>query len=341
MFFFVVLPMAKPWLFGALTIVALETLADFGTVSIFSVDTFTTAIYKTWTGFFSIQTAQQLASLLLLTILVFFCLAEFLWRKKRSYAVPDLQHSYQRIKLHGWLKAIVIGYVLLLAFFSALLPLGVLFYWVAGIYRQLPFDYTVLSNSAIIALGAGAIATFFALLVNLAKHNLSDNRIHRVASILLLLGYAVPGTVLAVAVVRFFDYFLPIAGLLISLFFALVIRYAAVFTTNFDRALQRIPTAFRDVSHALGRSGTTTLRRIYLPLLAPSIGYTFLIVVIETLKEMPLTLMTRPFGWDTLAVKIFEYTSEGQWDKASYPAFWLVLLGLVPVYFFSHLYHKV
>lgn len=332
--------MAKPWLFGALTIVALETLADFGTVTIFAVDTFTTAIYKTWTGFFSIQTAQQLASLLLLAILVFFCLAEFFGCEKKSYAVQDLQHCYRRIKLHGWLKGVVIGYALSLAFFSAILPLGVLFYWVTEVYQQLPFDHTVLINSAIIAIGAGTLATFFALLINLAKHNLSNNRIHRVASNLLVLGYAVPGTVLAVAVVRFFDSLLPVAGLLISLFFALVIRYAAVFTTNLDHALQRIPRIFRDVSHALGRSGITVLRRLYLPLLAPSIGYTFLIVVIETLKEMPLTLMTRPFGWDTLAIKIFEYTSEGQWDKASYPALWLVLLGLIPVYFFSHLYHK-
>ena len=331
--------MAKPWLFGGLTIVALETLADFGTVTIFAVDTFTTATYKAWTGFFSVQTAQQLASLLLLIILVFFCLTEFFGRKKKSYAVQDLQHRYRRIKLDGWLKYTVISYASLLAFFTAILPLGVLFYWVADVY--LPFDHTVLINSAVIAIGAGVIATFFALLVNLAKHSLSDNGVHRFASNLLLLGYAVPGTVLAVAVVKFFDSFLPVAGLLISLFFALVIRYAAVFTTNLDNALQRIPRAFRDVSHALGRSGITVLRRLYLPLLAPSIGYTFLIVVIETLKEMPLTLMTRPFGWDTLAIKIFEYTSEGQWDKASYPALWLVLLGLVPVYFFSHLYHKV
>ena len=333
--------MAKPWLFGALTIVALETLADFGTVTIFAIDTFTTVIYKTWTGFFSVQTAQQLASLLLLAVLVFFCLTEFFGRKKKSYAVGDLQHCYRRFRLRGWQKITVIGYASLLAFFAAILPIGVLFYWVTDVYRELPFDHTVLINSAIIAIGAGGIATFFALSVNLAKHTLNDTRSHRLASKLLLLGYVVPGTVLAVAVVRFFDYFLPIAGLLISLFFGLVIRYAAVFTTNLDHALQRIPRAFRDVSHALGRSGITVLRRLYLPLLAPSIGYTFLIIVIETLKEMPLTLMTRPFGWDTLAVKIFEYTSEGQWDKASYPALWLVLLGLVPVYFFSHLYHKV
>lgn len=346
MFFFVVLPISKPWILGALTLVSLEILADFGTVTIFAVDTFTTTIYKLWTGFFSIQTAQQFASLLLLVILFFFLLSDF-FNTKKKYAVHDHKQSFGRIKLQGLTKWVAFFLSTILSFFTTVLPIGVLLYWVSDSYQDISLaDFKILSNSAIIALASGGIATILAILLVLTKHSLSSSKLVKVMAKFLVFGYAVPGTVLAVSVFAFLNFIFSsifpagrylLGNSLLVLFFGLAVRYSAIFTINLDKALQRIPQSLHDASLTLGRSGLSMFRRVHLPLLAPSILYTFLIVVIETLKEMPLTLMTRPFGWDTLAVKIFEFTSEGQWDKASYPALLLLLLGVIPIYFFSGL----
>ena len=137
-----------------------------------------------------------------------------------------------------------------------------------------------------------------------------------------------------------FSSFFPAAlyllnGSLLVLLFGLAVRYTAIFTLNLDRAQLRIPHVFADVSSTLGQVGFAMFRRVHLPLLLPALFYTFLIVTIEVLKEMPLTLMTRPFGWDTLSVSIFEFTSEGLWEQAAYPSLLLVAVGTVPVYFFS------
>ena len=342
MFFFVVLPIARPWLYGALIIVSLEVLADFGTVSLFATETFTTAIYKAWTGFFSIDLARQLASLLLIAILVFFLLAEF-FQSRRRYEVHDSRCVFRRIVLRGWTKIAALVFAILLSLCAAVLPVAVLLFLIVGA-EDFVFDHTVLFNSVLIALAAATVATLLAVLLNFAKYMLAASVSIKITSRLLLFGYAVPGSVLAVSVFTFLHYgsenFLPVAlpllnGSLLVLLFGLAVRYTALFTLNLDRALQRIPCVFSDVSHTLGYAGFAMFRRVHLPLLRPALLYTFLLVTIEVLKEMPLTLMTRPFGWDTLAVSIFTFTSEGMWSRAAYPALLLVLAGMLPVYFFS------
>ncbi len=342
MFFFVVLPISRPWLYGALIIVSLEVLADFGTVSIFATETFTTAIYKAWTGFFSITTAQQLASLLLVAILGFFLLAEF-FKSRRRYEVHDSATSFRPIVLRGSAKVAALTFAVVLALCVAVLPVGTLLLLVSET-ESIVFDHTVLRNSAVIALAAAAVATGLAVLLSCSRYLLATSQLSKVTGQLLLFGYAVPGSVLAVSVFAFLHYvfsrFFPAAlyllnGSLLVLLFGLAVRYTAVFTLNLDRALYRIPAVFADVSVTLGQAGFAMLRRVHLPLVWPALLYTFLLVTIEVLKEMPLTLMTRPFGWDTLAVSIFEFTSEGMWGQAAYPSLLLVAAGVVPVYFFS------
>ncbi len=342
MFFFVVLPISRPWLYGALIIVSLEVLADFGTVSIFATETFTTAIYKAWTGFFSIATARQLASLLLVAILVFFLLSEF-FQSRRRYEVHDSVTAFSRIVLRGWAKVAALVFSIALALCAAVLPVAVLVLLVVEA-ESFAFDHTVLLNSAIIALAAATVATVLAVLLNFSRYMLASAKLIKIMWRLLIFGYAVPGSVLAVSVFTFLNYvfssFFPAAlyllnGSLLVLLFGLAVRYTAIFTLNLDRAQLRIPHVFADVSSTLGHVGFAMFRRVHLPLLLPALFYTFLIVTIEVLKEMPLTLMTRPFGWDTLAVSIFEFTSEGLWEQAAYPSLLLVAVGTVPVYFFS------
>ena len=350
LFFFVVLPVSKPWLFGALTLVTLEVIADFGTVSIFGVNTFTTAIFKLWTGFFSLQTAMQLASLLLLATLVFYLLIE-VFNDRRQYTVYDSKQRYRRIHLTGWKKWGVFAFSSLLVCFTCIVPIAVLVFWLVEGWDKalLVGSHLPLRNSVIIAVVVGLLATGVSLLLNLSKYTLPKTVFLKTMTKFLVLGYAIPSSVLAVSVYAFCSFFLNrflpsmnylLTSSLLVLFFALVVRYTAIFTLNIDRALKRIPHSLYDASLSLGQSSFSMFRRVHLPLLLPSIAYTFLIVVIETLKEIPLTLMTRPFGWDTLAVKIFQFTSEGQWERASFPATLLVAISILPIYLFSVLINK-
>ena len=269
-------------------------------------------------------------------------LAEF-FKSRRRYEVHDSVIAFSPIVLRGWAKVAALAFSSTLALCAAVLPVGMLIMLVIAA-ESFAFDHTLLLNSAIIALVAAAVATVLAVLLNFSRYMLASEKLVKIMGRLLIFGYAVPGSVLAVSVFTFLSYifsnFFPAAlyllnGSLLVLLFGLAVRYTAIFTLNLDRALHRIPKVFADVSSTLGHAGFAMFRRVHLPLLLPALLYTFLIVTIEVLKEMPLTLMTRPFGWDTLAVSIFEFTSEGMWEQAAYPSLWLVVVGTVPVYFFS------
>ncbi len=177
---------------------------------------------------------------------------------------------------------------------------------------------------------------------------LAANRFNRATVGLANLGYALPGSVLAVAIMLAFSYLdnewvVPLSkwlggagkplllGSLGALLLAYVIRFMAVAFGPLETALARIKPSLPEAARSLGVSGSGLFRRIYLPLLIPGTLTAALLVFVDVLKEMPATLIMRPFGWDTLAVRIFEMTSEGEWARASLPALTLVLVGLLPV----------
>ena len=257
--------------------------------------------------------------------------------------VKDAQQRYSRITLQGWQKWLVLIFSCLLVCFTAIMPVSMLCYWIIDGWEEINFsDLRPLFNSFTIATVSALISVGLALVLAFGRFNAAKSTLTKLLTPLLILGYAIPGAVLAVAVFTFVSFFAQgyFSSALLVLFFALAVRYTAIFTINIDQALKRIPNRLYDASRLLGHVSLNMYRRVHLPLLLPSIGYTFLIVMIETLKEIPLTLMTRPFGWDTLAVKIYQFTSEGHWEKASYPASLLIMLGVLPIYFFSVLINK-
>ena len=181
--------------------------------------------------------------------------------------------------------------------------------------------------------------------------NRHPSRATRAAVRISTLGYALPGTVLAVGI------FIPIAwldnqlsemamqlfhmetglliqGTLATMLIAYMTRFLAVSYSPIDSAMQRITSSIDEAAMGLGLSGWSMLRRIHLPMLRSGIFTAATLVFVDVMKEMPITLMTRPFGWDTLAVRIFEMTSEGEWEQAALPAVALVLAGLLPLIFF-------
>ena len=340
-FWRVALPMSRPWLAAGLLLVVMETLADFGTVSVFNVDTFTTAIYKSWFGLFSLGTAAQLASLLLL---VGFAIAmtEHRLRGRAGYwsTGRSVAAAGETLPAHrGWLASIACFGVLLLAF---LLPLAQLTLWaLAGWHGVDVASLRAAGRTLLLGLAAAMLVVATALLLAYARRE-APGRLTEAATRLATLGYAIPGAVLAVGVfvaLSLADRVLPaitgvdwrIGGTLVAILLAYVARFLAVGFGPVEAGMTRIGRALDDAARVLGAGSRRRLLRIHLPLLAPSLFTAAALVLVDVMKEMPITLMTRPFGWDTLAVRIFELTSEGQWEAAALPSLALVATGLLPL----------
>lgn len=344
------LPMARPWIVGGMVLALMEVLADFGTVSVFGYDTFTTAIYQAWFDFFSIETAKQLASILIFGVLILLCL-EQLSRGARRFHQIDKGYYQQRKSLLGykcWLATGICGFVLLLAFF---IPLGQLIVWAyESRYDGFNTDLWLQAwHSFAGALIAALMVATVALLLALAKRN-DKSRFAILSTRFATLGYAVPGSVLAVGVFVpvawldnvFIDLFrLPesttaiFKGTLVVMLIAYMIRFLAVGFAAIEAGMERITPSQVEAARSLGSKGWQTIWRVYLPLLKGALGTAMLMAFVDMMKEMPITLMTRPFDWDTLAVRVYAFTAEGLYENAALPALLIVLTGLIPVIIFS------
>lgn len=346
-FWRVALPMARPAIGAGVALALMETLADFGAVAVFNFDTFTTAIYKTWYGFFSLSSAAQLASLLLLAVML------VLYGERRARGAVRSSNERPRVAalyhLRG-VKALAASSWCLLVFACAfVIPVLQLLVW---FWQRGRFDLDERYGALILhTLYLGAMAALItvavALLLAFARRQ-APTRVVRAGVSLANLGYALPGSVLAVSIMLAFSYLdnqlvVPLSswlggagrpllmGSLAALLLAYLVRFIAVAYGPLENSLGRIRPSLPEASRSLGVSGPRLFFKVYLPLLAPGALSAALLVFVDVLKEMPATLLMRPFGWDTLAVRVFEMTSEGEWSRASLPALTLVLVGLLPV----------
>ena len=348
----VALPMARPWISGGLMLALMETLADFGTAAIFNFDTFPSAIYKAWFSLFSLPAAKQLASLLILIVFL------LLWfeqhsRGRRTYAQAgkaSTQPLMRQNRLTGLLSALLCTLVLT---FSFAMPFGQLVLWaLTHLSEDMDSEFLFhVVNSLLLSSLAAVLVTLVALLLSYAKRH-SPTGWTTLFSRIATLGYTVPGTVLAVGV------FLPVAwldnllidwlrpwlpeyssslikGTLLVLMLAYAARFLAVGHAPVDAAMQRISRSQEETARNMGYSGLRLLARLHLPLLRGSLFTGVLMVFVDVMKEMPITLMIRPYGWDTLAVRIFNLTTEGEWERAALPAVAIVLAGMLPVWVLS------
>ncbi len=348
-FFRVALPMARPWIAGGLMLALMETLADFGTVSIFNYDTFTTAIYKAWFGMFSLPAAAQLSSLLVLIVFLLLIVEQKL-RSRSRYVQAEKQNAPNvRIVLRSTRGWFAFTYSLVILSTAFVIPVVQLLVWTFEVINQ-DFDkryFGFLGHSVLLG-GMAALLTTGCALVLVYTKRLSDNLWTRMIVRLSTLGYALPGAVLAVGGIilvtwvdkqlirlatTFFnlDIGLFITGTLFAILLAYLARFLAVAHSPVDSAMQRITPSIDEASRSMRLSGLMMLKKVHLPLLRGGLLTAVALVFVDVMKELPITLMTRPFGWDTLAVRIYEMTSEGEWERAAFPAVALVLTGLIPI----------
>jgi iron(III) transport system permease protein len=347
-FFRVALPMARPWIAAGLMLALMETLADFGTMAIFNYDTFTTAIYKAWYSLFSLDSAAQLASILIVFVLVA-VVFEQRSRMKMRYGAVGRGAALRRIRLscmQAVLASLYAGTVLSVAF---LIPVAQLAWWSREVIdTDLDSRYWMFVGHSLLlaSLGALLVVTVALLLAYAGRQRNSSAMIwvQRLAT----LGYAFPGAVLAVGL------FIPVAaldnwlidsgrawfgfdgteilkGTLVVMLAAYLVRFLAVGFGPIDSGLHRITRNIDEAARNLGLSAGGLLARVHLPMLRASLFTAAALTFVDIMKEMPITLMTRPFGWDTLAVRVFEMTSEGEWERAALPSLAIVVAGIIPI----------
>lgn len=346
-FFHVSLPMARPGIIAGLSLALMEALADFGAVSVFNFDTFTTAIYKAWFGFFDLNSAAQLASILLTLVLVAL-VVEKRFRDRARYADNGRGSAQQRIVLQGGKGVAASAYgwgVFLLAFLLPVVQLGL---WAWETREHLDQRYLdLLGHTFSLGMMAAVLTVTGAFILAFANRYYGD-QFTRIGVRIGTLGYALPGSVLAVGVMLSLTWIdnrvadglewllgsdpgLFLSGTVIALLMAYFARFLAVAYGPVDSALERIRPSLREAARSLGAGQREIVWRVYIPILRPGLLTAGLLVLVDVMKEMPATLLLRPFGWDTLAVRIYELTSEGEWEQAALPALALIAVGLLPV----------
>ncbi|MFQ5754757.1 MAG: ABC transporter permease [Acidiferrobacterales bacterium] len=343
----VAIPVARPAIAAGVALALMETLADFGTVSVFNYDTFTTAIYKAWFGLFNLDAAAQLASLLLL----FVALALYGERRMRGNARYDVHGGpgrTKRYRLRGGRAAGATALAASVLLFAFVIPVAQLALWAwSAMAQELDLRYLrFFANTVFLGSAAALITTFGALLLAYT-YRLRPDRLTRAGVRFATLGYALPGSVLAVGIMLSFVWLdqriagvvaywglqagLLLTGSLIAVILAYMVRFMAVAHGPVDSGFERIGPSLLQAARSLGCGTWEILWRVFIPILRTGVLSAILLVFVEVMKEMPATLLLRPFGWDTLATRIFELTSEGEWERAALPAVNLVLLGLIPV----------
>jgi iron(III) transport system permease protein len=347
-FWRVALPLARPALAAGTALALMETLADFGTVSYFALEVFTTGIFKAWFGMGDATAAAQLATCLLGFVAVVIAL-ERVSRGRSAYHVAGPAKPVPPQRLRGGAAA--------LAFLACAMPVLLGFVLPAAILGQLAAaspdaraearllalvgnSFTV---SGITALAAVTLAVMLAYAARLSK-----SRVAAAANRVAALGYAVPGAVIAVGVLvplaRLDNWLadaiealagvkvgLLLTGTLVALVYACLVRFLAVALQTAEAGLARITPSMEDAARSLGASPAAALARVHAPLMAPSLATAALLVFVDVMKELPATFALRPFDFDTLAIEAYHLAQDERLAEAAVPSLVIVAVGLVPL----------
>lgn len=351
-FWRVALPLARPALAAGVALALMETLADYGTVAYFGIDTFVTGIYRAWYSYGEPSTAARLSTFLLLCVLLVLAI-ERLGRGKARY--HHTSGRYRRLpeeRLTGWRAALAVAVCGLPLALGFLLPTVLLLHhaWNSGdpgfARRYLLFA----ANSAVLGLVAAGLAVALALLLAYAQR-MSPLPQVRLGNRLVALGYAVPGAVVAIGVLIPFAAFdnwldgwlraccgvssgLLLTGGIAALVFAYLVRFLGIALQATEASLGKIKPTVDAAARSLGARPARLLLRVHAPLMAGGLMTAGLMVFVDVVKELPATLLLRPFDFDTLAVQTFNLARDERLAEASVTALAIVSLGLLPVYVF-------
>ncbi|WP_156291928.1 ABC transporter permease [Oceanobacillus salinisoli] len=346
-FFKIILPLSRPAIIGGVVLVVYEVLSDYGVTSYFGVHTFTTAIFQTWFGMYDVDSAMRLASWLMIMIvgLVFI---ERLLRKRRRYHLPRQSRSIVPVRLKGGkavAASLVCGTIVSIGFF---IPVIQLLAW-AGMTFHTIWDsqfFELLYQTVYIAVIATAIILVFSTII--ANVTRSPSTFSYILSKIVTAGYSIPGAIIAIGVLALFilldGWLAPVyewmelgeAPLILSLSLVMlvvgyVIRYMAMGYNAMEVGFEKVGNRYTESSRMLGHGKTTTFFKVELPLLKGALLSGFLLTFIEIFKELPLALLLRPFNFETLATKTYQYANDERIYEAAIPSLIIIAVSVLSV----------
>ncbi len=353
-FYRVALPLARPAIVAGLSLALMETLADYGTVSYLGLDVFTTGIFRTWFGFGDAAAAAKLAAILLLFVFTLVVVERASRRQAQYHHATYRYRNLPQYRLRGWRAAAAFAICFLPLAFGFLVPAAQLALWAVETHAQM-VDATFVRlalNSIMLALSAALLAVLVALFLAYGK------RLYRAPSVnasirIVATGYALPGTVVAVGVIIPFAWFdntldgwmreqfgiatgLLLSGSLFAVMFAYLVRFLSISIQSVESGLAKIKLSMDDAARSLKLSPGQILWRVHMPLMKGTLLTALLIVFVDVMKELPATLILRPFNFNTLAVRAYELATDERLADSSTAALAIVAVGLLPVVLLSH-----
>lgn len=344
----VAVPMARPAIIAGLTLALMETLADYGTVQYFGVTTFTTGIFRTFYGYGDAAGAAQLASVLLLFVVTLILIERHSRRRQAYHVKAQPRAMASRFTLQGWRGWLATMVCLIPVSFGFLIPAGQLLWWSLFDAHVQWQDFLALSwNSFFLALLAACLAVCLALLLAYAQRFYQQKLVRRAVQFAGM-GYALPGTIIAIGVMLplvWLDHRLNaitdqlgwgmpgliLSGTIVALLAAYCVRFLAVALSSIQSGLGQISPSLDEAARGMGRNSWQVLGLVHVPLMRSSVLTAMLVVFVDVLKELPATLMLRPFDFNTLAVRAYELASDEQLVEAAPASLMIVAVGLLPV----------
>jgi iron(III) transport system permease protein len=353
-FYKIALPLARPSIAAGMALALMETLNDFGTVDYFGVQTFTTGIYRTWFGLGERAAAAQLSGFLLIFIL-FLILIER-WSRNKMNVKQNSTGRYKQLfvyELKGWKAWASTLFCSLPVLAGFLIPVAILTEMMISNFstavdaRFIQFSL----NTILVASIAGLLALLVAMIMAYGVR-LNPNYLTRASTRIGAMGYAIPGSVIAVGILIPFGWVdntidswlrehvgissgLILSGTIFALIFAYVVRFLAVAFNTVEASLGKITHNMDEAAEGMGYSFGKILRKIHMPMMSGSLFAAIMLVVVDVIKELPATLIVRPFNFDTLAVQVYRLASDERLAESSGAALAIILVGLVPVIILS------
>ena len=343
-FLYVALPLARPGIVAGLALVLMETISDFGTVDYFAIETLTLGVFNVWLGMNSLSGASQISSILFIIIVVLLTLEYLARRNQRFYEKSSGQNIMPEQQVSLIKKTFIFVICLIPLLLGFIIPVSILLNYVFNGLSVIDFIEIIETTLASISLSLSAsFLIMFTSFMMVVVANYKSNSFQKSIIFLASCGYAFPGTILAVGVVVFVgwlneliyfhvNYF--VGGFLI-LMFAYTIRFLAVGNGAVKSGVLRIHPNLMDASQTMGVSFFQSLRKIIFPLVYSNILVGGILVFVDILKELPITLLLRPFNFETLATYVYQYASDELLEESSFAALIIIIAGLGPVIFLN------
>ena len=349
-FFSVALPLARPGIIAGVALVLMETISDFGTVEYFALETLTLGVFNVWLGMNSLSGASQISSVLFVFVVVLLTI-EYLARRGQRYHEKSSGQNMLESKSTSTQQQIVCVVICLIPIvIGFLIPVLILLNFVLSGFSVINFSeifYTSFFSISLALVGAAFVMLTSIFLIIIS--NYKSNNFQKAIIFLASCGYALPGTILAVGMVIFlgwintyFNFHLSyFAGGFVVLIFAYVVRFLAVGNASVRSGILKIHPNAMDASLTMGAGFFKGVKVIIMPLIFSNILIGGILVFVDILKELPITLLLRPFNFETLATYVYQYASDELLQESSFAALIIVIVGLGPVIFLNSALQKV